>query len=161
MKIADVKTYVVANPPPHHGGSYFVFLKLTTDDNLEGFGEVYGAPFAPDKVVHLIEDVVDQHVIGWNPFQTEKLWRIVYSRGYTQHPDLTLSAVLSGIEIACWDLVGKALGQPIYNLLGGQVHEKLRSYTYLYAPKPGRPTRWPLPTSLVTRSWRQRGRQPM
>ena len=137
MKICDVKTYVVANPPPHHGGPYFVFLKLTTDNNLHGFGEVYGAPFAPNKVVHLIEDVVDQHVIGWNPFQTEKLWRIVYSRGYTQHPDLTLAAVLSGIEIACWDLVGKALGQPIYNLLGGQVHEQLRSYTYLYAPQPG------------------------
>ena len=38
MKIADCKTYVVANPPPHHGGAYFVFLKLTTDDNIEGFG---------------------------------------------------------------------------------------------------------------------------
>ena len=38
MRVADVKTYVVANPPPHHGGAYFVFLKLTTDDNIEGFG---------------------------------------------------------------------------------------------------------------------------
>src|SRR5512139_2864600 len=79
MKIRDAKTYVVANPPPHHGGPYFVLVKLTTDDNIRGFGEVYGAPFAPDNVVHLIDDVVDQHVIGWNPFQTEKLWRIVYS----------------------------------------------------------------------------------
>jgi 2-dehydro-3-deoxyphosphogalactonate aldolase len=84
----------------------------------------------------LIQDVVEQHVIGWNPFQTEKLWRAIYSRGYTQHPDLTLCAVLSGIEIACWDIVGKALNQPIYNLLGGRVHDRLRSYTYLYAPKP-------------------------
>ena len=132
MKITDVKTYVVANPPPHHGGPYFVFLKLTTDDNVVGYGEVYGVPFDPHKVTQLIEDVVEQHVIGWNPFQTEKLWRIVYSRGYTQHPDLTLSGILSGIEIACWDIVGKALNQPIYNLLGGQVHERLRSYTYLY-----------------------------
>ena len=41
MKITDVKTYVVANPPPHHGGPYFVFLKLTTDDNVVGYGEVY------------------------------------------------------------------------------------------------------------------------
>ncbi|MCI0528767.1 MAG: mandelate racemase/muconate lactonizing enzyme family protein, partial [Nitrospira sp.] len=52
--------------------------------------------------------------------------------GYTQHPDLTLVGVLSGIEMACWDIIGKALNQPIYNLLGGQIHEKLRSYTYLY-----------------------------
>ncbi|HTX53937.1 MAG TPA: mandelate racemase/muconate lactonizing enzyme family protein [Candidatus Baltobacteraceae bacterium] len=136
MKIRDAKTYVVANPPPHHGGPYFVFIKLTTDENVHGFGEVYGAPFAPDRLPTLIADVIERHVLGANPFQTEALWRIIYSRGYAQHPDLTLAAILSGIEIACWDIVGKALNQPIYNLLGGQVHEKLRSYTYLYAPKP-------------------------
>ncbi len=132
MKIKDVKTYVVANPPPHHGGAYFVFLKLTTDDNVEGFGEVYSVPFHPDKVTQLIDDVVERYVIGWDPFRIESLWRIVYSSGFTQHPDLSLVGVLSGIEMACWDIVGKALDQPIYNLLGGQVHEKLRSYTYLY-----------------------------
>jgi len=65
MKIKDVKTYVVANPPPHHGGAYFVFLKLTTDDNIQGFGEVYGVPFHPDKVTLLIEDVVERYVVGW------------------------------------------------------------------------------------------------
>jgi len=133
MKIADLKTYVVANPPPHHGGPYFIFLKLTTDDNIEGFGEVYGVPFSPHRVTSLIEDTVERHVLGWDPFRTERLWRNIYSSGYSQHPDLTTMGVLSGIEIACWDIVGKALGQPIYNLLGGQVREKLRSYTYLYA----------------------------
>ena len=137
MKIADLKTYVVANPPLPYGGPYFVFLKLTTDDNVEGFGEVYGVPFGPHKVAQLIEDVVERHVIGWDPFKIELLWRIIYSSGYAQHPDLTTLGVLSGIEIACWDIVGKAVGQPIYNLLGGQVHERLRSYTYLY-PAPGR-----------------------
>jgi 2-dehydro-3-deoxyphosphogalactonate aldolase len=136
MKITDLKTYVVANPPPYHGGPYFIFLKLTTHDRIEGFGEVYGVPFRPDKVTQLIEDVVERYVIGWNPFNIERLWRIIYSSGYTQHPDLTLVGVLSGIEIACWDIIGKALNQPIYNLLGGRVHEKLRSYTYLY-PAPG------------------------
>ena len=40
MKISDLKTYVVGNPPPHHGGAYFVFLKVTTGDKIEGFGEV-------------------------------------------------------------------------------------------------------------------------
>ena len=64
MRIADVKTYVVANPPPYHGGAYFVFLKLTTNDKIEGFGEVYGVPFHPDKVTQLIEDVVERYVIG-------------------------------------------------------------------------------------------------
>jgi 2-dehydro-3-deoxyphosphogalactonate aldolase len=142
MKITDLKTYVVANPPPYHGGPYFVFLKLTTNDQIEGFGEVYGVPFRPDKVTQLIEDVVERYVIGWNPFNIERLWRIIYSSGYTQHPDLTLVGVLSGIEIACWDIIGKALDQPIYNLLGGRVHEKLRSYTYLY----------PAPDDLASKS---------
>ena len=89
MEIAELKTYVVADPPPHHGGPYFVFLKLITDDNIEGFGEVYGVPFSPHRVTQLIEDVVERHVIGWEPFKIERLWRIIYSNGYAQHPDLT------------------------------------------------------------------------
>ena len=54
MKITDFKTYVVANPPPHYGGAYFVFLKLTTDDKIEGFGEAYGGPFHPNTVTSSI-----------------------------------------------------------------------------------------------------------
>lgn len=138
MKITDVKTYAVANPPPHHGGPYWVFVKLTTDNGIEGFGEAYGVPFSPGRVTGLIEDVVVRHVIGWDPFNIEHLWRIVYSSGYAQHPELTMGGVLSSIEIACWDIVGKALDQPVYNLLGGMVRDRLRSYTYLYeAPKSG------------------------
>jgi 2-dehydro-3-deoxyphosphogalactonate aldolase len=57
----------------------------------------------------------------------------VYSAGFTQHPDLTLMGVLSALEMACWDIVGKEADQPVYKLLGGRVHERLRSYTYIYA----------------------------
>ena len=131
MKIADIKTYVVGNPPPYHGGSYWVFLKLVTDDGIEGFGEAYAVPFHPDVVVKMIEDVAQRYVIDSDPFKIEKLWRIIYSSGYTQHPDLSLVGVLSGIEMACWDIVGKALNQPVYNLLGGMINEKLRAYSYL------------------------------
>ena len=136
MKIADLKTYVVENPPPHHGGPYWVFLKLTADNGIEGFGEVYGAPFGPTRVTGLIEDIAERYVEGQDPFKIETMWRRIYSSGYSQHPDHTLVAVLSGLEIACWDIIGKALDQPVYNLLGGQVHEKLRSYTYLYPAPP-------------------------
>ncbi|HJP22386.1 MAG TPA: mandelate racemase/muconate lactonizing enzyme family protein [Alphaproteobacteria bacterium] len=132
MKISDIQTYVVANPPPHRGGPYFVFLKLVTDNGIKGYGEVYGVPFGPHLVAAMIEDVAARHVIGSDPFEIERLWRIVYSSGFTQHPDLSLMGVLSGLEMACWDIVGKALEQPVYNLLGGRVHETLRSYTYLY-----------------------------
>ena len=132
MKIADVKTYVVGNPPPYFGGLNWVFLKLTADDGVYGFGEVYSVPFHPDTVVRLIDDVGERLVIDSDPFKIEQLWRRIYSSGYSQHPDLTMMGVISAFEMACWDIVGKELNQPIYNLLGGQVHEKLRSYTYIY-----------------------------
>lgn len=132
MKITDVKTYVVGNPPPHFGGRYFIFVKLTTDSGVEGIGEVYSVPFHPHVVAKMIEDVCARQVIGTDPFKIEKLWRIVYSSGYTQRPDPSLLGILSGIETACWDIIGKELGKPIYELLGGQVHEKLRTYSYLY-----------------------------
>ncbi|NQW15850.1 MAG: mandelate racemase/muconate lactonizing enzyme family protein [Chloroflexi bacterium] len=136
MKIKEVKTWAVANPPPHFGGPYWVFVKLTTDNGISGYGEAYGVPFSADRVCSLIEDVVERHVIGQSPFQIETLWRIIYSSGFGQHPEFTMGGVLSAIEIACWDIVGKALDQPVYNLLGGMVNDKLRSYTYLYPGDP-------------------------
>ena len=134
MKIAGFKTFVVGNPPPHFGGRYFVFVKLTTDDGVEGIGEVYTATFDPHVVARMIEDVCERHAVGADPFHIEQLWRNVYGRGYTGRPDISLVSVLSGIEMACWDIVGKAVDKPVYELLGGRVHERLRSYTYLYAP---------------------------
>jgi len=136
MKITDAKTFVVGNPPPHFGGRYFIFLKLVTDSGVEGVGEVYAATFGPHTVAHMIEDVCERHVIGADPFKIERLWREVYGRGYTLRPDVSLIGVLSGIETACWDIVGKELDKPIYELLGGRVRDRLRSYSYLY-PKEG------------------------
>ncbi|MEE8399981.1 MAG: hypothetical protein V3S89_13305, partial [Desulfobacterales bacterium] len=133
MKITDLKTYLVANPTPAYGGGSWVFLKLTTDGGTEGIGEAWAVPFQPTTVARLIEDIGERHVLGADPFQIEKLWRTIYSSGFAQHPDLTVMGVLSAIEMACWDIIGKELNQPVYNLLGGQYHERLRSYTYLYA----------------------------
>ncbi|MGI9464618.1 MAG: mandelate racemase/muconate lactonizing enzyme family protein, partial [Aestuariivirgaceae bacterium] len=132
MKIKELKTFVVGNPPPMFGGRYFIFLKLVTDNGIEGVGEVYNATFMPHTVVKMIEDVFDYHVLGMDPFRIETLWRNVYGRGYSLRPDISLMGVLSGIDTALWDIAGKAVGKPIYELLGGKVHEKLRSYTYLY-----------------------------
>jgi 2-dehydro-3-deoxyphosphogalactonate aldolase len=132
MKITAVKTYVVGNPPPHFGGLYWIFLKLTTDSGVEGYGEVYSVPFHPRVVEQMIEDVCDRCVIGADPFKIERLWRFIYSSGFTQRPDTSIMGILSGIEMACWDIIGKELDKPVYELLGGQVWERLRSYTYLY-----------------------------
>ena len=136
MKLKDIKTFVVGNPPPHYGGRYFVFVKLTTDQNVSGIGEAYCVPFHPQLVARMLEDVFDRHLRGQDPHDIETMWRRVYSSGFTQHADLTLMGVLSALEMACWDIVGKEAGQPVYKLLGGQVHERLRTYTYIYA-RPG------------------------
>jgi galactonate dehydratase len=136
MKLTDIKTFVVGNPPPGNGGRYFVFVKLTTDGNVHGVGEAYCVPFDPHLVAHMLTDVFRRYFLGEDPHRIEKLWRRVYSAGYTQHPDLTMMGVLSALEMACWDIIGKEAGQPVYNLLGGRVHERLRTYTYIYA-RPG------------------------
>jgi galactonate dehydratase len=136
MKLTDIKTFVVGNPPPGYGGRYFVFVKLTTDGNVHGVGEAYCVPFHPDLVALMLIDVFERYVQGEDPHDVERIWRRVYSAGYTQHPDLALMGVLSALEMACWDIIGKEAGQPVYKLLGGQVHARLRSYTYIYA-RPG------------------------
>ncbi len=136
MKITNVKTWVVGNPPPHFGGQYFIFVKLTTDTGVEGIGEVYTATFGPHVVAKMIEDVAERYFIDADPYQIETLWRKVYGSGYNLRPDVSLMSVLSGLEMACWDIIGKDVDKPIYQLLGGKVHEKLRSYTYIY-PKEG------------------------
>ncbi len=136
MKLTDIKTFVVGNPPPGNGGRYFVFVKLSTEGNVHGVGEAYCVPFHPDLVARLLVDVFERYLVGEDPHDIERIWRRVYSAGYSQHPDLTLMGVLSALEMACWDIIGKEAGQPVHKLLGGRVHERLRSYTYIYA-RPG------------------------
>jgi 2-dehydro-3-deoxyphosphogalactonate aldolase len=136
MKLTDIKTFIAGNPAPGVGGRYFVFVKLTTDGNVHGIGEAYCVPFHPDVVARMLVDTFSRYLEGQDPHNIESIWRRVYSAGYTQHADLALMAVLSALEMACWDIIGKEAGQPVYNLLGGRVHERLRSYTYIYA-RPG------------------------
>jgi galactonate dehydratase len=132
MKLDSVKVFVVGNPPPAFGGRYFVFLKLRTVCGIEGVGEVYAATFGPQVIASMIEDTFMRRFAGRDPFQIESLWRESYGSGFSLRPDLSLMSVVSGLEMACWDIIGKAVEQPVYNLLGGKVHERLRSYTYLY-----------------------------
>src|ERR1700732_2471911 len=132
MKLDSVKVFLVSTPPPSFGGRYFVFLKLKTACGIEGVGEVYAATFGPKIIGKMIEDLFARRFVGRDPFQIESLGRESYGSGFTLRPDPSLMGVISGLEMACWDIIGKAVEQPIYNLLGGKVHERLRSYTYLY-----------------------------
>ncbi len=132
MKIASLKTHVVAVPPPHVGGMYWIFVELETACGISGVGEIYATSFHPSAMVPLIEDVFQRYLLDYDPHQIERFWRAAYSSGFTQRPDTTMMGIVSGLEIACWDIIGKAAGRPVSDLLGGTVNEKLRAYTYLY-----------------------------
>lgn len=132
VRIDGVETFAVANPPPSFGGRYFVLVKVTTDDGVVGWGEAYGATFRPPVIRAAIEDLADQCLVGHDPHRIEQFFRRAYSRGFTQRPDVTVSGAASSLEMACWDIIGKAASRPVHDLLGGRVHESLRTYTYLY-----------------------------
>lgn len=145
MRLEKLETFVVANPPPRHGGRYFIFVRLTTSCGITGVGEIYNATFGPDLCAAMAHDVFERQFEGQDPHHIERLWRQTYGAGFTMRPDVTVMGVLSGLEMACWDIIGKAADQPVYQLLGGQVHDRLRSYTYLYPaqgdvyPDPNKP----------------------
>lgn len=132
MKIKDLDVWVVGNPPPHFGGRYFIFLRIRTACGIEGVGEVYTATFGPEVVRAMIKDTFARYFLDVSPFDIETTWRRVYGSGFSMRPDMSLVSVLSGLEMACWDIIGKATEQPVHALLGGRVHERLRTYTYLY-----------------------------
>jgi L-alanine-DL-glutamate epimerase-like enolase superfamily enzyme len=132
MKLKDLEIIIVGNPPPGWGGRYFIFVKVTTDNGVTGFGEVYSASIGPQAMVPVIEDVFERHMQGQNPEDIELMFRRVYSSGFTQRPDLTVMGAFSGLEMACWDIVGKANERPVYAMLGGKMNDRVRSYTYLY-----------------------------
>ena len=131
MKIAEIKTYIVEVPPPRWGGGRWILLKLITDEGIEGVGECTYHGRQNHVTVELIKDVGKQFVIGSDPFRIEKLWSNIYEGQAVRHPGPISTPALSAFEMACWDIVGKALNQPIYNLLGGMFNEKLRAYSYL------------------------------
>jgi len=132
MKLQDLEVFVVAPPSPGWGGRYWIFVKLTTDNGITGYGEVYASAVGPKAMRAVIEDVFSRHVAGENPENIEVMFRRAYSSGFTQRPDPTVIGAFSGLEIACWDILGKARGRPVHALLGGLVNERVRSYTYLY-----------------------------
>ena len=91
---------------------YWIFVKLKTDDGIEGVGEIYSATFGPKAMAPIIDDVFERHLLNRDPHHVERLFRQAYSSGFTQRPDLTMMGVVSGLEMACWDIIGKAAGKP-------------------------------------------------
>lgn len=120
MKITAIDTYIVGNPWKN-----WLFAKVQTDEGIYGIGEGTLMYFA--KTVEAAIHELSPFVLGMDPMQieilTQRLTRDTYSDGGQIH-----MCALAAIEIACWDIMGKALNQPIYNLMGGRCHDKLRAY---------------------------------
>lgn len=132
MKLATLEVFTVGTPPPGWGGRYFLLVKLTTDCGITGWGEVYAAAVGPRAMTAVISDVFARHMRGESPENVELMFRRAYSSGFTQRPDPTVIGAFSGLEIACWDILGQARGVPVWALLGGRMNERVRAYTYLY-----------------------------
>lgn len=132
MKLDSLEVIIIGTPPPGWGGRYFQIVKLTTDTGITGWGEVYGAAVGPRAMTAVIEDVFARHMRGEDPANVERMFRRAYSSGFTQRPDPTVIGAFSGLEIACWDILGKARGCPVWAMLGGRMNDRVRAYTYLY-----------------------------
>ncbi|WP_283178349.1 mandelate racemase/muconate lactonizing enzyme family protein [Gemmobacter sp. 24YEA27] len=132
MILQDLEIFVVAPPAPGWGGRYWIFPKLTTRCGITGYGECYASSVGPKAMKAVIEDVFTRHMQGENPENIELMYRRAYSSGFTQRPDLTVMGAFSGLEIACWDIIGKARNRPVWALNGGRMNDRLRSYTYIY-----------------------------
>ncbi len=133
IKITGYRTRVLDNIDPPIGHRKWLFLELQTDAGIVGLGErVSGGVLELGSQVSLLGELIESGVIGRSPFDTERVWQDLYSNPHDyRHPGLSKTPAMSAIDMACWDIVGKATGQPIYNLLGGQFHERLRAYAYL------------------------------
>ena len=135
MKLQDLDIIITAPPAPGWGGRYWILVKVTTDTGITGWGECYASSIGPNAMSHVIRDVFERHMADENPENIELMFRRAYSSGFTQRPDLTVMGAFSGLEIACWDILGKDRDRPVHALIGGRLNEKIRAYTYLYPQK--------------------------
>lgn len=125
MRIADLELFLV---PPR-----WLFLKLTTDEGLEGWGEPVVEGRA--ETVRQCVQEMSELLIGADAHRIEDLWQAMYRGGFYRGGPVLTSA-LSGVDQALWDLKGKALGVPAWQLLGGAVRERIRLYTWIGGDEP-------------------------
>src|SRR5260221_5989548 len=121
MKIVDVKSAVMGT-----AWRNLTFVRVITDDGLEGVGEVRMLNHT-DALLGYLAEAVPNHVLGHDPINIEDLVRRMYLNDYARAGEIAMSAIAT-IEIACWDIVGQMLGQPVYKLLGGAVLGQIKAY---------------------------------
>src|ERR1700760_4805604 len=122
MKIT--KAYVNITSP----GRNFITLKVETDEGIFGLGDgtVNGRELA---VSSYLTDHVIPCIVGRDPFQTEDIWQYLYRGAYWRRGPVTMTAI-AALDVALWDIKGKALNTPVYNLLGGKSRQGVLVYTH-------------------------------
>ena len=126
------------------------FVRVTTDNGLYGWGEMAFLGANGGRSQSLADEVRDlsaRFLIGENPLRREWIWNRFYEGAMSGHPDYVRGSVLSGLDIALWDIAGKHFGAPVYELLGGAVRDRVRAYSYIYHDPKRHPSfdgSWPL-----------------
>ncbi|WP_342825957.1 mandelate racemase/muconate lactonizing enzyme family protein [Candidatus Lucifugimonas marina] len=147
MKITSARAWVVKTPWDNNPGAgevregtnrTFVFIQVDTDEGITGWGEIttYPGPVANGAIAAFVNQI-GKWLVGENPEDIERIWAKIF-RGMTYVGTRgATSAAISGIDIALWDIRGKALNQPVYKLLGGAVRDKIA--LYCHPPEPESP----------------------
>ncbi len=145
MKITNVEVLYLRQPEVKFqcdSGQDALLVRVSTDAGITGIGEVDSAPMAVKGAIegpfsHTTACGLAQVVMGEDPFETEKIWHKMYRANiYGGRRGVGLHA-MSGIDMALWDIKGKALGLPVWKLLGGGFHQKIRCYaSSLFGPTP-------------------------
>jgi galactonate dehydratase len=122
VKITDIKTYFMGVER-----QTWLFVKIETDEGLYGWGE--GSVEGQEKSVAEAVHALAPRIIGKDPTCVEKHWQVLYRHGFWRG-GIVLNSALSAIDQALWDIAGKAVGVPVYKLLGGPVRDKVLAYTH-------------------------------
>jgi galactonate dehydratase len=138
MKITRVRPWIVTGPPEEAGGRSadggvltYVFVQIETDEGLTGWGEIttYPGPIANRTVTAALREL-DGFLRGMDPTRIEEIWHTIF-RAYTYLGTRgAVTAMISGVDIALWDIKAQSLGVPIYELLGGPVRDSIQLYTH-------------------------------
>ena len=135
MKLTNLRTYVINTDRPNAGGLFWFFVKLETDEGIEGWGEtavLYTLLGLEDGYEKIMQEIFETYLKGKNPIDRETLYHTLYVSLTAQHPDYITVGLISAFDVALWDICGKYYDTPVYNLLGGKYRDRVRTYTYIY-----------------------------
>lgn len=105
-----------------------VLVRISTDADIQGIGEIGESAYLPRAVERIVEDQFKPMLVREDPFDVERLWQKMYVRSIHWGRKGVIIPIISGLDIALWDIMGKCLGKPVYELLGGMYRDKVRVY---------------------------------